>query len=705
MNEALFYNLINSHESSTLDYKSEQYKLRDSDYPGMPPVEIEKKKSSFVKDIISMANTVRNCTSYIIIGIREDKVTGVKDLLGISQTYDDTEFQSFIKDKVLPVPIFLYYEYEYKGNKYGIFEIPVHKYNKPCRLKLKDNTKQKYGIIEKNELYIRRGSTNTEAVDNEEQLLNDWLRSLKYNYNPILIIKNIFIGIVIIGLLYLSGIVLKDKIFGKKINIKKNYLYSITIIPFQQMGEKGVDYASIVKDYIDNNISKELPGIFNATYNSNYSISPNFTIDSAKYISTESNSKIIITGKYIKQIGHKDQIKLIIYQFSEQKFYEETTVYDTLSVEDFITGKPLTNLEFTILESFAQELFVGGIKLENMNHQKQLKNETDLNTEHQIKYQYFQSLYYFDLILKKFSNRNDIRYDIIGLNNLSLNRINESIYYFNLALKQELPKAHIAEIYTNLGVAYSTALAYSTAINYFNQALNLNKKQKEAISGLAGSYLFNGQYDSSIVFCRQLPSEMKNLDYYRILYIAYELKKNKSASKEIINEVTKINGEYAKQLIAQGDSITLANSLIDKLNKKINSHPTVELYLNRAFNYRYLAYYKGTIEDFGNASKLGSSEKLNAEIALFYYDLGAFQKSIINYHLLLKMGLNKPSYLYDLANAYNQLLYLDSAKYYIDILFPIDSNNINTRELKEAILANQKYFIPLKNEKIEFNNR
>jgi len=148
MNEEEFIELIQKPEGPTLDFKRQQYKLV-----------IEQNKSEFIKDILSMANTIRDCTSYIVIGIKAYP-DGRKELVGESCHWDDANLQLVIKDKVEKVPPFHYFPITIHDKTYGIIEIPVS-YDKPFRVS------RDFGVIKKHAVYLRRGTMNDEARDDE----------------------------------------------------------------------------------------------------------------------------------------------------------------------------------------------------------------------------------------------------------------------------------------------------------------------------------------------------------------------------------------------------------------------------------------------------------------------------------------------------------------------------------------------------------
>jgi len=144
-------------EGFLIDYKRDQYSLDNKD-----------NKADCIKDIISLANTIRQTSAFIVMGIEErdgkrDKYKhGIQSLsyeYGITRIIDDQFFQSLVKDKVNPKPNFLYYTYTDKdGNKFGIIEIFIVKGVEPFR-PIKDFGGRRKNI-KSGALYYRLGSTN-----------------------------------------------------------------------------------------------------------------------------------------------------------------------------------------------------------------------------------------------------------------------------------------------------------------------------------------------------------------------------------------------------------------------------------------------------------------------------------------------------------------------------------------------------------------
>jgi hypothetical protein len=159
-----FERILSKSESSILDFKYRMYDFNDDkDFV---------KTSKFVKDVISFSNTVRNETSYIIIGVREEE-NGTKVYEGLDNFIDDAILQDKIKDKVYPRPHFKFSTFDYDSKRYGIIEFPVMKYPAPITPTMKIKG------LEIGKVYYRHGTTNSEASGLEVIRISDWLRSLE----------------------------------------------------------------------------------------------------------------------------------------------------------------------------------------------------------------------------------------------------------------------------------------------------------------------------------------------------------------------------------------------------------------------------------------------------------------------------------------------------------------------------------------------
>lgn len=161
MTVTLLEKFLESTEGWIVDFKKKNYDIGD-----------EKSKASFVKDILSMANTERDKSAFIIIGVsQKDKY---KNFENIDTGIDDNPFQTLIRSCVEPIVTqFLYYTFPYKGYTLGVFEIPrtsggPYYSNKNISTKLKAK-----------EIYYRQGTTNSEANDLKKAEISNWMKGMR----------------------------------------------------------------------------------------------------------------------------------------------------------------------------------------------------------------------------------------------------------------------------------------------------------------------------------------------------------------------------------------------------------------------------------------------------------------------------------------------------------------------------------------------
>lgn len=137
--------LLFEEESSTLDFKREQYRFKEAN---------PSQKSELLKDILAFANAWRRTDAYILIGVEEVK-GGKSNVLGITEDLDDAQLQQFVNSKVQRPITFEYKSVTLEDKKIGVIRISVQE--RPIYLK-KD-----YGRLKKNVVYIRRGSSTSIA--------------------------------------------------------------------------------------------------------------------------------------------------------------------------------------------------------------------------------------------------------------------------------------------------------------------------------------------------------------------------------------------------------------------------------------------------------------------------------------------------------------------------------------------------------------
>jgi hypothetical protein len=136
-------------ESTDLDFKSEQYRFA---------VGNEHEKSEMLKDILAIANAWRDGTGYILLGFKDSR-PHLAEVVGISESIDDSRLQQFVNSKVKPKLAFRYEEHVYEGKTIGVIAIPKQK--RPFFIS------NSYGKLKSNVTYVRRGSSTDEAEPTE----------------------------------------------------------------------------------------------------------------------------------------------------------------------------------------------------------------------------------------------------------------------------------------------------------------------------------------------------------------------------------------------------------------------------------------------------------------------------------------------------------------------------------------------------------
>ena len=153
---AFIEELLHQDEGTALDFKKEQYffvKINN-----VKPKKLE--KSELLKDILAFANSDRECEAYILIGVEEVKgsrsiVWGLKE----EEHFDDASLQEFINHKTNRPIKFAYEVHSIEDKTIGI--IRISKQKRPFY------AIQKYGIVEKDVVYYRSGSSTQEANPDE----------------------------------------------------------------------------------------------------------------------------------------------------------------------------------------------------------------------------------------------------------------------------------------------------------------------------------------------------------------------------------------------------------------------------------------------------------------------------------------------------------------------------------------------------------
>jgi len=143
MDKELFERLLYEEESTTLDCKKEQYRFVKAS---------EDEKSELLKDILGFANAWRRSEAYILIGVEEVR-GGRGSVVGIAEAdhLADHSLQQFVNNLTNRPMHFHYEAFGFEGKQVGIIRIELQA--RPIYLK------RDYGNLEKEKVYIRRGSS------------------------------------------------------------------------------------------------------------------------------------------------------------------------------------------------------------------------------------------------------------------------------------------------------------------------------------------------------------------------------------------------------------------------------------------------------------------------------------------------------------------------------------------------------------------
>ncbi len=149
MSDISITELLHKDESTTLDFKRDQYAFEDAD---------DNTKSELLKDILAFINAGRRTSAYILIGV-DEKPGGRNQIVGISEELDDAKLQQFVNSKTQKPVEFSYRTFKIDDVMIGVIEIPVQK--RPVYLV------RTFGKLEKEKVYIRRGSSTDTASPEE----------------------------------------------------------------------------------------------------------------------------------------------------------------------------------------------------------------------------------------------------------------------------------------------------------------------------------------------------------------------------------------------------------------------------------------------------------------------------------------------------------------------------------------------------------
>jgi len=137
--------LLTKNESTTLDFKRDQY-----------PLTTPEQKSELLKDLLAFANTPRHQDAYLLIGITEGHPATIT---GITHHLTDHELQQFVHSKTNRPLTFSYHALTINGHQLAAIIIPPQQ--RPIFLK------KAYGRLPANTVYLRRGSSTSIATPDD----------------------------------------------------------------------------------------------------------------------------------------------------------------------------------------------------------------------------------------------------------------------------------------------------------------------------------------------------------------------------------------------------------------------------------------------------------------------------------------------------------------------------------------------------------
>lgn len=162
-------NLLFEEESTSLDFKRDQYAFENAS---------KEEKSELLKDILAFVNSFRRSDAYILIGIEENRI-GRNSVVGITNHLDDAKLQQFVNSKTQMPVTFSYREINHDNADIGVIHIPIQA--RPIY------AKSNYGIVQKEVVYIRRGSSTDIAKPEDIMCMGSpnieaaWQPNLKLN--------------------------------------------------------------------------------------------------------------------------------------------------------------------------------------------------------------------------------------------------------------------------------------------------------------------------------------------------------------------------------------------------------------------------------------------------------------------------------------------------------------------------------------------
>ena len=145
MNDNLMEQLLHEGESSSLDYKRDQYPFAGAN---------DDDKGELLKDVLAFANGWRHAEGYILIGVQE-VAGGRSKVVGVANHIPENDLQQFVNTKTNRPITFSYRAFPFEAQQVGIITIPQQ--DRPIYL-----TKN-FGKLQKQVVYYRQGTTTAIA--------------------------------------------------------------------------------------------------------------------------------------------------------------------------------------------------------------------------------------------------------------------------------------------------------------------------------------------------------------------------------------------------------------------------------------------------------------------------------------------------------------------------------------------------------------
>lgn len=149
-------------ESSTLDFKKEQYPL------GNHP-----KKHEMLKDFSAFVNHLSETDKFIICGVKERNGRAI-NFFNIDHLEDEAKYQQYINDNIEPKINFEYKSFEYNGFNLSYFRL-FNNHNRPYLLKkdIQNPTDKNKTELKKGDGFIRIGTSNKKLIREDFDAIYD----------------------------------------------------------------------------------------------------------------------------------------------------------------------------------------------------------------------------------------------------------------------------------------------------------------------------------------------------------------------------------------------------------------------------------------------------------------------------------------------------------------------------------------------------